>query len=50
MTVIPFTDPRPTVVHLVDDTTAGGVMRMLDHMRARPNRRRDAQHVVRPVA
>ncbi len=34
----------PRVVHLVDDTTAGGVMRVLDHILAAPEMGEMAQH------
>lgn len=37
---------RPTVLHLIDDTTAGGVMRVLDHLKADPLIARDADHRV----
>jgi glycosyltransferase involved in cell wall biosynthesis len=40
---------RPTVVHLVDDTTAGGVMRLLDHIHNSPDMARAAQHKLRVV-
>lgn len=32
------------VTHLVDDTTAGGVMRVIDHMMTAPDLTRDADH------
>ncbi|GAA6200268.1 glycosyltransferase [Aquicoccus sp. SU-CL01552] len=35
---------RPRVVHLVDDTTAGGVMRVLDHILTAPEMGEMAQH------
>lgn len=35
---------RLRVVHLVDDTTAGGVMRVLDHLMTSPELSRDATH------
>lgn len=35
---------RPRVVHLVDDTTAGGVMRVLDHILTAPEMAETAQH------
>lgn len=35
---------RLRVVHLVDDTTAGGVMRVLDHLMTAPELSRDATH------
>lgn len=34
----------PTVTHLVDDTTAGGVMRVVDHIRTAPELARIARH------
>jgi glycosyltransferase involved in cell wall biosynthesis len=34
----------PRIVHLVDDTTAGGVMRVLDHILTAPEMARTAQH------
>jgi D-inositol-3-phosphate glycosyltransferase len=36
--------PALRVVHLVDDTTAGGVMRVLDHLMTAPELSRDATH------
>ncbi|WGW02405.1 glycosyltransferase family 4 protein [Tropicibacter oceani] len=41
---------RPTVLHLVDDTTPGGVTRVLDHIRRCPQMARDARHEIRPVS
>ena len=35
---------RPRVLHLVDDTTAGGVMRVLDHITTAPELAKDADH------
>jgi glycosyltransferase involved in cell wall biosynthesis len=35
---------RPRVVHLVDDATAGGVMRVLDHIMTSPDLAKTAQH------
>lgn len=35
---------RPTVVHLVDDMTAGGVMRVIDHIMTTPEMSEFAQH------
>ncbi|THD74752.1 glycosyltransferase [Thalassobius vesicularis] len=40
---------RPTIVHLIDDTNAGGVMRLLEHICADPEMNRTAQHIMRPV-
>ncbi|MFZ5962534.1 glycosyltransferase family 4 protein [Thalassococcus sp. BH17M4-6] len=40
---------RLKVVHLVDDTTAGGVMRVLDHILTAPALSRDADHELRVV-
>jgi glycosyltransferase involved in cell wall biosynthesis len=40
---------RPRVVHLFDDSTAGGVMRVLDHIVTSPQMAADAQHILRPV-
>lgn len=40
---------RPTVVHLVDDTTPGGVMRVIDHIVTHPAMMRAADHQVLPV-
>lgn len=34
----------PTIIHLVDDASPGGVMRMLEHMRSAPGLRREASH------
>tara|TARA_R110002020_G_scaffold171046_4_gene361010 strand:- start:516 stop:1526 length:1011 start_codon:yes stop_codon:yes gene_type:complete len=36
--------PCLRIVHLVDDTTAGGVMRVLDHLMTAPELSRDATH------
>lgn len=38
------------VTHLVDDTTAGGVMRVIDHMMTAPDLTRDADHILVEVA
>lgn len=38
-----------TVLHLVDDTTAGGVMRMLDHLAQLPELADEVHQEVRPV-
>jgi len=35
---------KPKVVHLIDDTTAGGVMRVLDHLTGSPDLAQDADH------
>lgn len=40
---------RPTVIHLIDDTTAGGVMRVLDHIRTAPAMATFADHHIQPV-
>lgn len=40
---------RPHVLHLIDDTTAGGVMRVLDHIRNCPQMAQDAIHSLQPV-
>lgn len=40
---------RPRVIHLCDDTTAGGVMRVLDHIVTSPQMAADAEHILRPV-
>lgn len=45
----PVSSDRPTVTHLVDDTTAGGVMRYLDFLSGDPALAAAAEHVVRPV-
>lgn len=39
----------PTVLHLVDDTTAGGVMRVLDFLRSDPEMAKTATHEVKFV-
>lgn len=39
----------PQIVHLVDDTTAGGVMRVLDHIMSAPELSEFAQHSVMSV-
>ncbi len=41
---------RLRVVHLVDDTTAGGVMRVIDHITTSPELARTAAHSLRVVA
>ena len=40
---------HPKVVHLIDDTTAGGVMRVLDHLTGSPELAKDADHQVQTV-
>ena len=40
---------RPTIVHLVDDTTAGGVMRVIDHIMTAPEMSELAQHSVQQI-
>ncbi len=40
---------RPTVVHLIDDTTAGGVMRVIDHIMTAPTMSDFARHSVQQV-
>lgn len=40
---------RPTIVHLVDDTTPGGVMRVIDHLVTHPDMTRAADHEILPV-
>lgn len=40
---------RAQIVHLVDDTTAGGVMRVIDHITAAPAMSEFAQHSVQQV-
>ncbi|QQA44725.1 glycosyltransferase family 4 protein [Pelagovum pacificum] len=39
----------PRVLHLVDDTTAGGVMRVIEHIRTSPDLARSARHDVLSV-
>lgn len=41
---------RPIVLHLVDDTTAGGVTRVLDFIRTNPDMAAIARHEVKVVA
>ncbi|MFG6543355.1 glycosyltransferase, partial [Sulfitobacter sp. M22298] len=41
---------RPRVLHLVDDTTAGGVMRVLDHITTAPELAKDADHHLRSIS
>jgi len=41
--------PRPHILHLVDDTTAGGVMRLLDFIRTDPRMGKNARHSLRVV-
>lgn len=41
---------RPVVVHLIDDTTAGGVMRVLDHITTCPDLAQIADHRLVRVA
>ncbi len=40
---------HPKVVHLIDDTTAGGVMRVLEYLTQSPELAQDADHKVRTV-
>lgn len=40
---------RPTILHLVDDTTAGGVMRLLNHICTNPDMARTADHSLHVV-
>lgn len=40
---------RPTVVHLIDDTTAGGVMRLLEHITHSPDMALSGHHQMRVV-
>lgn len=40
---------RPMVLHLIDDTTAGGVTRVVDHIIASPELARDADHRLQVV-
>ena len=40
---------RPIVLHLIDDTTAGGVMRVLDHITTSPEMAKTADHRLVPV-
>ncbi len=40
---------HPKVVHLIDDTTAGGVMRVLDHLTRSTELAQDANHKVHTV-
>jgi len=39
-----FETAKPRVVHLIDDTTAGGVMRVLDHLTSSPALAEHASH------
>jgi len=41
---------RPTVLHLVDDTTAGGVMRVVDFLVTSGDLQAQARHVTQQVA
>ncbi|MBT9382257.1 glycosyltransferase [Pseudooceanicola sp. CBS1P-1] len=41
--------PRPRILHLVDDTTPGGVMRMLEFLATDPALARQAGHMIMPV-
>jgi len=41
---------RPRVLHLVDDTTAGGVMRVLDHITTAPELAKEADHRLRTIS
>lgn len=43
-------DPRPHILHLVDDATPGGVTRVLQQIRSCPRMARDARHEVLGVA
>lgn len=38
-----------TIIHLIDDATPGGVMRVLDHIRTHPALNRGMRHEIRPV-
>jgi glycosyltransferase involved in cell wall biosynthesis len=40
---------RPRITHLVDDTTAGGIMRVLDHLQTDPRLAALGQHCLRPI-
>ena len=40
---------RPQIIHLVDDTTAGGVMRLLEYICTDPDMGRNAHHSLRVV-
>lgn len=40
---------RPLIVHLIDDTTAGGVMRVLDHLATAPLLANAAEHRIERV-
>lgn len=40
----------PKILHLVDDTTAGGVMRVLDFLCSDPDLAETARHEIKPVA
>jgi glycosyltransferase involved in cell wall biosynthesis len=40
---------KPTFVHLIDDTTPGGVMRLLDHIQTSPDMARNGHHSLRVV-
>lgn len=42
-------NPMPRVLHLVDDTTAGGVMRVIDFLRSDRELAQTAHHEVKPV-
>lgn len=41
---------RPHVVHLIDDTTAGGVMNVIDHVVTSPALAQEARHTMQRVA
>ncbi|KUF12606.1 glycosyltransferase [Pseudoponticoccus marisrubri] len=41
---------RPRILHLIDDTTPGGITRVLDHIQSCPQMARDARHVVQVVS
>ncbi|WP_341365907.1 glycosyltransferase [Yoonia sp. BS5-3] len=41
--------PKPKVAHLIDDTTAGGVMRVLDHLTTSSDLAEDADHRILKV-
>jgi glycosyltransferase involved in cell wall biosynthesis len=40
----------PTIVHLVDDTTPGGVMRVIEHICSHPDMTHAARHEILPVS
>jgi len=41
--------PSQTIIHLIDDTTPGGVLRVVDHIRTHPKLSGDMRHEIRQI-